>query len=189
MTYNKETSPIKIERIAARIDEPNPASNKITGYVGENATEAEKRAMANALDKVKELKQTRYAISNLANQSYIMQKWADATTLTIPSGTGFTYYNPAAEFGSEKKFENADRFTAATAAFAHKDYVFENNSSTSPSTMYFEYKVTLKDMTNADFLRMAHSIVTTTLSIRVLQIFSKLTRMLQVSSRVRQLTS
>lgn len=150
--YDKKTSPIKIERIAARIDEPNPASNKITGYVGTNATEAEKRAMADALDKVQGLELTRYAISNLANQSYIMQKWADATTLTIPSGTGFTYYNPAAEFGSEKKFENADLFTAATAAFAHKDYVFENNSSTSPSTMYFEYKVTLKDMTNADFL-------------------------------------
>lgn len=149
--YDKKTSPIKIERIAARIDEPNPASNKITGYVGKNATEAEKRAMADALDKVQGLELTRYAISNLANQSYIMQKWADATTLTIPSGTGFTYYNPAAEFGSEKKFENADRFTAATAAFANKDYVFENNSSTSPSTMYFEYKVTLKDMTNADF--------------------------------------
>ena len=149
--YDKKTSPIKIERIAARIDEPNPASNKITGYVGTNATEAEKRAMADALDKVQGLELTRYAISNLANQSYIMQKWADATTLTIPSGTGFTYWNPAAEFGSEKKFENADRFTAATAAFAHKDYVFENNSSTSPSTMYFEYKVTLKDMTNADF--------------------------------------
>lgn len=149
--YKNATSPIKIERIAARIDEPNPASNEIKGYVGSNATEAEKRAMADALAKVKELKLTRYAISNLANQSYIMQKWADATTLTIPSGTGFTYYNPAAEFGSEKKFENADRFTAATAAFANKDYVFENNSSTSPSTMYFEYKVTLKDMTNADF--------------------------------------
>lgn len=149
--YDKKTSPIKIERIAARIDEPIPASNKITGYVGTNATEAEKRAMADALDKVQGLELTRYAISNLANQSYIMQKWADATTLTIPSGTGFTYYNPAAEFGSEKKFENADLFTAATAAFAHKDYVFENNSSTSPSTMYFEYKVTLKDMTNADF--------------------------------------
>lgn len=150
--YKNATSPIKIERIAARIDEPNPASNEIKGYVGSNATEAEKRAMADALAKVKELKLTRYAISNLANQSYIMQKWADATTLTIPSGnTGFTYYNPATEFGSEKKFENADRFTAATAAFAHKDYVFENNSATSPSTMYFEYKVTLKDMTNADF--------------------------------------
>lgn len=149
--YNRETSAIKIERIAARIDEPNPASNKITGYVGTNATEAEKRAMADALDKVQGLELTRYAISNLANQSYIMQKWADATTLTIPSGTGFTYYNPATEFGSEKKFENADRFTAKTAAFAHKDYVFENNSATFPSTMYFEYKVTLKDMTNADF--------------------------------------
>lgn len=149
--YNKQTSPIKIERIAARIDEPNPASNEIKGYVGTNATEAEKRAMADALAKVKDLKLTRYAISNLAKQSYIMQKWTDKTTLAIPSGTGFAYWNPAAEFGSEKKFEHADRFTNATAAFVHKDYVFENNSSTSPSTMYFEYKVTLKDMTNADF--------------------------------------
>lgn len=149
--YKNATSPIKIERIAARIDEPNPASYEIKGYVGTNATEAENRAMADALDKVQGLELKRYAISNLAKQSYIMQKWTDATTLTIPSGTGFTYWNPAAEFGSEKKFENADRFTAATAAFAHKDYVFENNSSTSPSTMYFEYKVTLKDMTNADF--------------------------------------
>ena len=149
--YNKVTSPIKIERIAARIDEPNPASNVIKAYEGKNATEAEKRAMADALAKVKDLQLTRYAISNLANQSYIMQKWTDKTTLAIPSGTGFAYWNPAAEFGSEKKFEHADRFTNATAAFAHKDYVFENNSSTSPSTMYFEYKVTLKDMTNADF--------------------------------------
>lgn len=149
--YNSETSAIKIERIAARIDEPNPASKKITAYAGTNATEAEKRAMKDALDKVQGLELTRYAISNLANQSYIMQKWADATTLTIPSGTGFTYYNPAGEFGSENKFENADRFTTATAVLTHKDYVFENNSSTSPSTMYFEYKVTLKDMTGADF--------------------------------------
>ena len=147
--YNSETSAIKIERIAARIDEPNPASNKITAYAGTNATEAEKRAMADALNKVQGLELTRYAISNLANKSYIMQKWTDATTLTIPCG--ITYWNPAAEFGSENKFENADRFTTATAAFAHKDYVFENNSSTSPSTMYFEYKVTLKDMTGADF--------------------------------------
>ena len=55
VTYNNETSAIKIERIAARIDEPKSASNKITGYVGTNATDAEKRAMADALDKVQGL--------------------------------------------------------------------------------------------------------------------------------------
>ena len=147
--YNKVASPIKIERIAARIDEPKSATSEIKGYEGTNATEAEKRAMADALAKVDKLKLTRYAISNLADKSYIMQKWADATTLTIPSG--ITYYHPAAEFGSKTKLENANRFTTATAAFAHKDYVFENNSATSPSTMYFEYQVTLKDMTGADF--------------------------------------
>lgn len=147
--YNNAVSPIKIERIAARIDEPNSIGNKIVGYVGTNATDAEKRAMADALAKVEGLQLTRYAISNLANKSYIMQKWADETTLLIPSE--ITYYHPAAEFGSKTKFENAKLFTTATAAFAHKDYVFENNSATSPSTMYFEYKVTLKDMANADF--------------------------------------
>lgn len=144
--YNNAVSPIKIERIAARIDEPNSIGNKIVGYVGTNATDAEKRAMADALAKVEGLQLTRYAISNLANKSYIMQKWADETTLLIPSE--ITYYHPAAEFGSKTKFENAKLFTTA---FAHKDYVFENNSATSPSTMYFEYKVTLKDMANADF--------------------------------------
>lgn len=46
---NSETSAIKIERIAARIDEPKSASNKITAYAGTNATEAEKRAMKDAL--------------------------------------------------------------------------------------------------------------------------------------------
>lgn len=147
--YNNAVSPIKIERIAARIDEPNSIGNKIVGYVGTNATDAEKRAMADALAKVEGLQLTRYAISNLANKSYIMQKWADETTLLIPSE--ITYYHPAAEFGSKTKFENAKLFRTATAAFAHKDYVFENNSATSPSTMYFEYKVTLKDMANADF--------------------------------------
>ena len=147
--YKNAVSPIKIERIAARIDEPNSIGNKIVGYVGTNATDAEKRAMADALAKVEGLQLTRYAISNLANKSYIMQKWADETTLLIPSE--ITYYHPAAEFGSKTKFENAKLFTTATAAFANKDYVFENNSATSPSTMYFEYKVTLKDMANADF--------------------------------------
>ena len=97
--YNNAVSPIKIERIAARIDEPNSIGNKIVGYVGTNATDAEKRAMADALAKVEGLQLTRYAISNLANKSYIMQKWADETTLLIPSEITFPSFTITAPAG------------------------------------------------------------------------------------------
>ena len=91
---------------------------------------------------------TGYAISNLSNKSYIMQNWT-ATTLNIPSD--ITYYQPTKEFGTATLLENGDYFTAATAPNTNKDYVFENNSSTAATSMYFEYTVKLKDMTDADF--------------------------------------
>lgn len=146
--YDNAVSPIKIERLTARIDEPTSNATKIVAYTKDDATPAEKKAMKDAVDKVKSIKMTGYAISNLANKSYIMQNWT-GETLNIPSG--ITYYQPTTEFGTATKLENGNYFTEATAPNTHKDYVFENNNDKAATSMYFEYTVKLKDMTNADF--------------------------------------
>ena len=146
--YDNAVSPIKIERLTARIDEPTSNATEIKAYTESDATPAEKKAMEDAVKKVKSVEMTGYAISNLANKSYIMQNWT-ATTLNIPSD--ITYYQPTTEFGTATLLENGNYFTAATAPNTHKDYVFENNSSTAATSMYFEYTVKLKDMTDADF--------------------------------------
>lgn len=146
--YDNAVSPIKIERLTARIDEPTSNATKIVAYTKDDATPAEKKAMKDAVDKVESIKMTGYAISNLANKSYIMQNWT-GETLNIPSG--ITYYQPTTEFGTATKLENGDYFTAATAPNNHKNYVFENNNENAATSMYFEYTVTLKDKTNADF--------------------------------------
>lgn len=146
--YNNAVSPIKIERLTARIDEPTSNVAKIVAYTKDDATPAEKKAMEDAVKKVESINMTGYAISNLSNKSYIMQNWT-ATTLNIPSD--ITYYQPTKEFGTATLLENGDYFTAATTPNTHKDYVFENNSSTAATSMYFEYTVKLKDMANADF--------------------------------------
>lgn len=146
--YDNAVSPIKIERLTARIDEPTSNATKIVAYTKDDATPAEKKAMKDAVDKVESIKMTGYAISNLANKSYIMQNWT-GETLNIPSG--ITYYQPTTEFGTATKLENGNYFTEATAPNTHKDYVFENNNDKAATSMYFEYTVKLKDMTNADF--------------------------------------
>ena len=146
--YNNAVSAIKIERLTARIDEPTSNATAIVAYPKADATAAEKKAMEDAVKKVESIKMTGYAISNLSNKSYIMQNWT-ATTLNIPSD--ITYYQPTKEFGTATLLENGNYFTTATASNTHKDYVFENNSSTAATSMYFEYTVKLKDMTNADF--------------------------------------
>lgn len=146
--YDNAVSPIKIERLTARIDEPTSNATEIKAYTKSDATPAEKKAMEDAVKKVKSVKMTGYAISNLANKSYIMQNWTDKT-LKIPSD--ITYYQPTTEFGTATLLQNGDYFTAATTPNNHKDYVFENNNENAATSMYFEYTVTLKDKTNADF--------------------------------------
>ena len=146
--YGNAVSPIKIERLTARIDEPTSNATKIVAYTGTDATPAEKKAMEDAVKKVESIKMTGYAISNLSKKSYIMQNWT-GTTLNIPSE--ITYYQPTTEFGTATLLENGNYFTAATAPNTHKDYVFENNNDNAATSMYFEYTVKLKDMTDADF--------------------------------------
>lgn len=136
----KEKAPIAIERITARIDAPTSGVTNITAtYSGDKElTEAVKEAMKDARDKVKEITLSRYAIVNLTNKANVMQTWSNSA-LSIPAD--ITMWQPTTSFGGEKLF--ADGGFTTVAATAH-NYVFEN-TSTDPTKMYFEYKVTLDE--------------------------------------------
>lgn len=163
----KVNETIKLERVTARIDQPTSEGAKIIAYPTDkdhktsDYTAAEKKAMDDAVAKVEKIELTRYAISNVANTTNIMQKWDNTQTkpqLLIPSSaTGFKYIQPTDEFGTKTLFKNAVYFNAIVkdkngkVTDEHKDYVFENNNDNEATSMYFEYTVTLKDMTDADF--------------------------------------
>lgn len=147
---------IKLERVTARIDQPTSEGAKIIAYPEDEEhktsdyTAAEKKAMDDAVAKVENIELTRYAISNVANTTNIMQKWNDTQLLIPSSATGFKYIQPTEEFGSKTLFLNAVYFNAikdkdGKVKNEHKDYVFENNNDNAATSMYFEYKVTLKD--------------------------------------------
>lgn len=151
----KVSSTINIERLTARIDEPKSAATNIQPYAKDaTASDEEKKANADAIKAVKGVTLTKYAISNVANKTNVMQQWADATTLSIP--TGITYFQPTTEFGTKTLLQNYNYFNAVTTEEGkekHKDYIFENNSSDAATSMYFEYTVELSNdyKTNADF--------------------------------------
>ena len=143
---------IKIDRLTARIDEPTSEATEIKAYAEDaKATEAEKKANEDAIKAVKGVTLTKYAISNVANKTNVMQQWTDATTLSI--STGITYFQPTSEFGTKTLLQNYGYFNAVTTDKSQKDYVFENNSANAATSIYFEYKVELSDKykTNADF--------------------------------------
>ena len=134
----KKKAPIAIERITARIDAPESSVEKISvSYTGDKElSEAVKEAMQDARDKVAGITLSRYAIVNLTNKANVMQTWSNSA-LSIPAAIAM--WQPTTSFGGEKLF--ADGGFTTVAATAH-NYVFEN-TSTNPTKMYFEYKVTL----------------------------------------------
>lgn len=132
-------APIKVERVVARIDAPNPGTSTVLADAPTDASADLKVAMKDAREKVKEIKLIKYAVSNLANKSYVMQTW-NSSALSIPNG--INYYQPTAEFGGVYDYKDGG-FT--TTEEAKVNYVFENNSTTAPTTMYFEYQITLDD--------------------------------------------
>lgn len=145
VNYSKDGSvprtnaPIKVERVVARIDAPNPGTSTVLADAPASASEALKVAMKDAKEKVRKIELTNYAISNLANKSYVMQTW-NSSALSIPNG--ISYIQPTASFGGVYDYQDGG-FTTTEATKVN--YVFENNSTTAPTTMYFEYQITLDD--------------------------------------------
>ena len=133
-------APIKVERVVARIDAPNSGTSTVLAEAPAGASEALKVAMKDAKEKVAEIKLLNYAVSNLANKSYVMQTWSADNKLLIPEG--FSYYQPTVDFGGNYDYKDGG-FTTTEATKVN--YVFENNSTTAPTTMYFEYQIKLDD--------------------------------------------
>ena len=136
-------APIKIERITARIDAPTSGTaTTIAEYDGtKELTQAVKDAMADAKAKVKSITLNKYAIANLTNKTNVMQQWNATWDLLIPDGTT-PVWQITNDFGEKKLYADGGFKTTTEAP---NNYVLENNSTTAPTKMYFEYKVTLND--------------------------------------------
>ena len=137
--YNEVESPIKIERVTARVDVPT-STEKLLGEYPANASQALKNAIDDAKEKVSKIELVRYALSNVTNKAYVMQNWNVANnvwSLAIPTGATLSQTKDA--FG-EKYLLKDGGFKALKGA--KNDYIFENNMSDA-TAMYFEYKVTL----------------------------------------------
>lgn len=133
-------APIKVERVVARIDAPTTSKSTVLAEAPADASAALKVAMKDAKEKVAEIKLLNYAVSNLANKSYVMQTW-NSSDLVIPNDKeGFSYIQPTAAFGGNYDYKDGG-FTTTEATKVN--YVFENNSTTAPTTMYFEYQIKL----------------------------------------------
>lgn len=142
---NKEiTNPAKVnkaimlDRVTARIDKPTSETATINGVLADDASDLQKKAVADAKAKVKSITLTKYAITNLSNKTNIMQQW-DATWNALQIPTGITYIQQQANLGGKYDLKNPEWFTDAA-----KNYVFENTAET-PTTMYFEYTVALDE--------------------------------------------
>lgn len=147
-TSKTTNAPIKVERVVARIDAPIPGTSTVLAEAPADASAALKVAMKDAKEKVAEIKLLNYAVSNLANKSYVMQTW-NSSALVIPDG--ISYFQPTADFGGTYDYMNGG-FTTTEATKVN--YVFENSSTTAPTTMYFEYQIKLdasKFTGDADF--------------------------------------
>lgn len=137
--YNEVESPIKIERVTARVDVPTSTENLLAEYPT-NASQALKNAIDDAKKKVTKIELVRYALSNVTNKAYVMQNWNVANnvwSLAIPTGATLSQTKDA--FG-EKYLLKDGGFKALKGA--KNDYIFENNMPDA-TAMYFEYKVTL----------------------------------------------
>ena len=151
VTYqkNKDTeavpnAPIKIERITARIDAPTSGTaTTIVAYDGtKELTQAVKDAMADAKAKVKSITLNKYAIANLTKKTNVMQQWNPTSWDLIIPTDATPVWQITNDFGEKKLYADGGFKTTTEAP---NNYVLENNSTTAPTKMYFEYKVTLND--------------------------------------------
>lgn len=135
---------IKLDRVVARIE--NPLFAETAKVVDDAAAGTTK----NVADVLAGFDYVSYAASNLNNNSYVMQNWADNfATLKVKFGEAPKYFQPTDEFGTSYKIENLDKFGTDNT------YAFENTTTdvNEATAVYFKIKANLKEAAknSADF--------------------------------------
>lgn len=170
---------IKVERIAARIDQPTSEAVQLKDYKElmtpeeiADLTEKQKEMMDNAIERVESITLSRYAIANAAKSTYIMQHWGDNFSSFNTHATA--WWQPYDEFGTTTRKDNdgyfKDMASTTEGKQANFEYVFENNvaGTDNATSMYLEYTIKLKDVeekyepdfTDGTFYRYANKIYT-----------------------------
>ena len=136
---------IKLDRVVARIDNP------LFAETAKTVNDAAAGTTKNVAKVVASFDYMGYAASNLNNNSYVMQNWADKfTTLNVKWGeTATMYFQPKSDFGTLYKAENLTTFGTSNT------YAFENttNDVNEATAVYFKIKanLTAAEKATADF--------------------------------------
>lgn len=131
---------IKLDRVVARIDNP------LFAETAKTVADAAAGTTKNVADVLAGFDYVSYAASNLNNNSYVMQNWADNfATLKVKFGEAPKYFQPTDEFGTSYKIENFDKFGTSNT------YAFENttNDVNDATAVYFKIKANLKEAVKA----------------------------------------
>ena len=130
---------IKLDRVVARIDNPSFAETVTTVTPAENTTTS-----INVGDVVAGISYEGFAVSNLNNNSYVMQNWDNKfETLNVKWGEP-KYYLPKSDYGTLYQADGLENFSSKENPVSWK-YAFENTTTTvdEATAVYFKVKVAL----------------------------------------------
>ncbi len=139
-----EADVIKLDRVVARIDRPSFAET-VTTVTPANDTQTS----INVADVVAGISYEGYAVSNLNNNSYVMQNWdTNFKTLSVKWGEP-KYSLPKSTYGTLYKAEGLANFDTKEKPVSWK-YAFENTTTdvNEATAVYFKVKVALTETAN-----------------------------------------
>ena len=135
---------IKLDRVVARIDNPSFDETVTTVTPAENTTTS-----INVEDVVAGISYEGFAVSNLNNNSYVMQNWDKKfETLNVKWGEP-KYSLPKSDYGTLYKAEGLTNFSSTEEPVSWK-YTFENTTTDvdEATAVYFKVKVALTQTAN-----------------------------------------
>lgn len=137
---------IKLDRVVARIDNPSFDEAVTTVTPAENTTTS-----INVADVVAGISYEGFAVSNLNNNSYVMQNWDQKfETLNVKWGEP-KYSLPKSDYGTLYNADGLENFSSKDKPVSWK-YAFENTTTNADeaTAVYFKVKVALTETANKE---------------------------------------